>query len=79
LGSSEGGGEERVIENGAVFEKGGVNILLFMEIAPTACKSYLMWADFFCLRTEFGLHPKSPMVPVHANWRYFEMYDEKEM
>jgi coproporphyrinogen III oxidase len=26
-------GEEPVIENGAVFEKGGVNILLFMEIA----------------------------------------------
>ncbi|MCX7564659.1 coproporphyrinogen III oxidase, partial [Xanthomonadaceae bacterium XH05] len=22
------------------------------------------------------LHPKNPMVPtVHANWRYFEMYD----
>ena len=23
------------------------------------------------------IHPKNPMVPtVHANWRYFEMYDE---
>jgi coproporphyrinogen III oxidase len=23
------------------------------------------------------LHPKNPMVPtVHANWRYFEMYDD---
>jgi hypothetical protein len=36
---SEGGGEERVIENGAVFEKGGVNILLFMEIAGQHAKA----------------------------------------
>jgi coproporphyrinogen III oxidase len=31
----------------------------------------------FCLRTEFSSASKKPMVPtVHANWRYFEMYDE---
>jgi hypothetical protein len=26
--------------------------------------------------TKFGFASKNPMVPtVHANWRYFEMYD----
>jgi coproporphyrinogen III oxidase len=26
---------------------------------------------------KFGITPKNPMVPtVHANWRYFEMYDD---
>jgi coproporphyrinogen III oxidase len=34
-------------------------------------------ADFFACGLSLVLHPKNPMVPtVHANWRYFEMYDE---
>jgi coproporphyrinogen III oxidase len=33
-------------------------------------------ADFFACGLSLVLHPKNPMVPtVHANWRYFEMYD----
>jgi hypothetical protein len=36
---SEGGGEERVIENGAVFEKGGVNICCSWEIAGQHAKA----------------------------------------
>ena len=35
-------------------------------------------ADFFACGLSLVLHPKNPMVPtVHANWRYFEMYDSK--
>jgi coproporphyrinogen III oxidase len=35
-------------------------------------------ADFFACGLSLVIHPKSPMVPtVHANWRYFEMYDKK--
>ena len=35
-------------------------------------------ADFFACGLSLVLHPKSPMVPtVHANWRYFEMYDKE--
>jgi hypothetical protein len=36
---SEGGGEERVIENGAVVEKGGVNICCSWEIARQHAKA----------------------------------------
>lgn len=35
-------------------------------------------ADFFACGLSLVIHPKNPMVPtVHANWRYFEMYDNK--
>jgi coproporphyrinogen III oxidase len=35
-------------------------------------------ADFFACGLSLVLHPVNPMVPtVHANWRYFEMYDKK--
>jgi len=35
-------------------------------------------ADFFACGLSLVLHPRSPMVPtVHANWRYFEMYDKQ--
>jgi coproporphyrinogen III oxidase len=34
-------------------------------------------ADFFACGLSLVIHPKSPMVPtVHANWRYFEMYNQ---
>ena len=34
--------------------------------------------DFYACGLSLVLHPKNPMVPtVHANWRYFEMYDSK--
>jgi coproporphyrinogen III oxidase len=59
-----GGGRTRVIENGNVFEKGGVNISED--------------ADFFACGLSLVLHPTNPMVPtVHANWRYFEMYNKQ--
>jgi coproporphyrinogen III oxidase len=35
-------------------------------------------ANFYACGLSLVLHPKNPMVPtVHANWRYFEMYDKK--
>ena len=73
-----GGGRTRVIENGAVFEKGGVNISAVHGALPPAMQSYfgVKDADFFACGLSLVLHPKNPMVPtVHANWRYFEMYD----
>jgi coproporphyrinogen III oxidase len=34
-------------------------------------------ADFFVCGLSLVIHPKNPMAPtVHANWRYFEMYDD---
>ncbi|AXT57431.1 oxygen-dependent coproporphyrinogen oxidase [Aquimarina sp. AD1] len=73
-----GGGRTRVIENGRVFEKGGVNISGVHGKLPKAMQSYFKVGDvdFFACGLSLVLHPKSPMIPtVHANWRYFEMYD----
>ena len=74
-----GGGRSRVIENGAVFEKGGVNISAVHGELPKSMQAYfgVEDADFFACGLSLVLHPKNPMVPtVHANWRYFEMYDK---
>ncbi len=74
-----GGGRTRVIENGAVFEKGGVNISGVHGKLPDSMQKYfgVEDADFFACGLSLVLHPTNPMVPtVHANWRYFEMYDK---
>ncbi|MDX1271449.1 oxygen-dependent coproporphyrinogen oxidase [Bizionia paragorgiae] len=74
-----GGGRTRVIENGRVFEKGGVNISGVHGKLPDSMQKYfgVEDADFFACGLSLVLHPKNPMVPtVHANWRYFEMYDK---
>ncbi len=75
-----GGGRTRVIENGNVFEKGGVNISGVHGKLPDSMQNYfgVEDADFFACGLSLVLHPKNPMVPtVHANWRYFEMYDKE--
>ncbi|MGB2759802.1 MAG: oxygen-dependent coproporphyrinogen oxidase [Maribacter stanieri] len=72
-----GGGRTRVIENGAVFEKGGVNISGVHGELPDSMKAYFKVEDanFFACGLSLVLHPKNVMVPtVHANWRYFELY-----
>ena len=74
-----GGGRTRVIENGAVFEKGGVNISAVYGELPEVLRNQfkVKEGNFFACGLSLVLHPKSPFVPtVHANWRYFEMYDE---
>ena len=74
-----GGGRTRVIENGDVFEKGGVNISAVHGPLPPAMQQYFKVGDvdFFACGLSLVIHPKNPFVPtVHANWRYFEMYDK---
>ena len=74
-----GGGRTRVIENGNVFEKGGVNISGVHGKLPKSMQAYFKVGDvdFFACGLSLVLHPKNPIVPtVHANWRYFEMYDK---
>lgn len=78
--SEGGGGRTRVIENGNVFEKGGVNIsAVHGKLPDTMQKMFGVGeADFFACGLSLVIHPKSPLVPtVHANWRYFEMYNEQ--
>ena len=78
--SEGGGGRTRVIENGDIFEKGGVNISAVHGELPTALHQQFKveQGDFFACGLSLVLHPKNPMIPtVHANWRYFEMYDNQ--
>ncbi|MAL21856.1 oxygen-dependent coproporphyrinogen oxidase [Xanthomarina sp.] len=75
-----GGGRTRVIENGQVFEKGGVNISAVHGELPETMRNHfgVKDANFFACGLSLVLHPKKPMVPtVHANWRYFEMYNQE--
>ncbi|MEN1783688.1 MAG: oxygen-dependent coproporphyrinogen oxidase [Bacteroidota bacterium] len=75
-----GGGRTRVIENGRVFEKGGVNISAVHGALPESMQTYfgVKDANFFACGLSLVLHPNNPFVPtVHANWRYFEMYNQQ--
>jgi coproporphyrinogen III oxidase len=75
-----GGGDTRVIVNGSVLEKGGVNFSAVHGRAPEAILKTLnlpsteSHPDFFATGVSIVLHPVSPMVPIiHMNVRYFEM------
>lgn len=75
-----GGGRTRVIENGNVFEKGGVNISYVHGKLPESMQKMFGVYDvnFFACGLSLVMHPKNPLVPtVHANWRYFEMYNQE--
>lgn len=75
-----GGGKTRVIENGAIFEKGGVNISAVHGELPEVLRNQfgVKEGNFFACGLSLVLHPTNPFVPtVHANWRYFEMYDSQ--
>lgn len=67
-----GGGRTRVIQNGNVIEKGGVN---FSEVFGPAPKFLSKEpATFFASGVSLVIHPKSPMVPIiHMNVRYLEV------
>jgi len=74
-----GGGRSRVIENGGVIEKGGVNISAVHGDLPQSMQTYfgVEDANFYACGLSLVIHPTNPMVPtVHANWRYFEMYNQ---
>ena len=78
--SEGGGGRSRIIENGNVIEKGGVNISAVDGPLPESMQKYfnVNKVDFFACGLSLVMHPFNPMIPtVHGNWRYFEMYDKK--
>lgn len=75
-----GGGKTRVIANGKVFEKGGVNTSVVSGALPAAMQQAfgVVESDFFACGLSLVIHPRNPFVPtVHANWRYFELYDKE--
>ncbi|QCR21944.1 oxygen-dependent coproporphyrinogen oxidase [Pontibacter sp. SGAir0037] len=70
-----GGGVSRIIENGAVLEKGGVNFsAVHGQLSPSFLKMLEMPdPQFFATGVSVVMHPHSPMVPItHMNVRYFE-------
>ena len=76
LREAGGGGITCVIENGAVFEKGGVNFshVYGMQLPPSATNSRpeLAGCDFQAVGVSLVMHPDNPYVPTtHANWRFF--------
>ncbi|MDT8438516.1 MAG: oxygen-dependent coproporphyrinogen oxidase [Wenzhouxiangellaceae bacterium] len=71
-----GGGRTRVIENGAVFEKGGVNFSHVhgdgLPAAASARRPELAGRSFQALGVSIVMHPVNPYVPTsHANVRFF--------
>ncbi len=80
-GGAGGGGLTRVLSDGAVFEKGGVN---FSEVFGTLPKEMSLTltgtpeeAPFYALGTSVVIHPHSPHVPtIHSNIRYLEVRDK---
>jgi coproporphyrinogen III oxidase len=75
-----GGGRTRVISNGYIFEKGGVNTSTVFGNVTDVMRSQLQIAGdkWFACGLSLVLHPKNPFVPtVHCNYRMFELYDEQ--
>jgi len=75
-----GGGFTRVMANGAIFEKAGVNrSAVYGDVTPAlAAQLKTNGARFFATGISLVIHPQSPMVPTtHANFRYFELYDQE--
>lgn len=77
-----GGGRTRLIEEGALFERGGVNFsavhgpasaLMLQTLQLPARETPI---DFYATGVSIVLHPRNPMVPIiHMNVRYFELSD----
>jgi len=76
-----GGGKTRVIANGNVFEKGGVNTSVVFGDVTDAMKTALKidGAQWFACGLSLVVHPVNPFVPtVHCNYRMFELYNEND-
>ena len=73
-----GGGRTRVIQDGAIFEKGGVNFSSVNGPCPEFLKqeagiSVNETISFLATGVSLVIHPNHPFVPIiHMNVRYFE-------
>ncbi|MEM8815316.1 MAG: oxygen-dependent coproporphyrinogen oxidase [Pseudomonadota bacterium] len=78
-----GGGESRVLVDGGVFEKAGVNFshVFGDELPPSATKTRpdLAGQGFEAMGVSLVLHPRNPYVPTtHANFRLFSAGQEED-
>jgi coproporphyrinogen III oxidase len=75
-----GGGRSRVLQDGGVFEKAGVN---FSDVAGEFSEEFARQIpgeghDFTATGVSLVLHPRNPFVPtVHANFRFLTKGDKQ--
>lgn len=72
-----GGGRTRVIADGDVFEKGGVNTsVVHGKVTDLMRQALKIEGDsWFACGLSLVIHPVNPFVPtVHCNYRMFELY-----
>ncbi len=76
---SGGGGRTRVITDGDILEKGGVNFSAVHGHTSEALQKQLKIEsplDYFATGVSIVMHPRNPHVPIiHMNVRYFELSD----
>jgi len=78
-----GGGRSRVLEQGVVIEKGGVNFSHVMgdqlPASATAARPELAGRSFQAMGVSLVIHPRNPYIPTsHANVRMFVAEKEGE-
>lgn len=74
-----GGGRTRIMQNGSIIEKGGVNFSAVYGKLPEPIKKAFKVTedDFFATGVSIVIHPNHPLVPIiHMNIRYFELNEE---
>ena len=74
-----GGGKTRIINNGSVFEKGGVNTSIVFGTVTDKMRQQLKISGehWFAAGLSLVIHPKNPFVPtIHCNYRMFELYNK---
>lgn len=83
---SGGGGLTCIIPEGKLLEKGGVNTsTIYGELQPQMIDTLKLKdlpkksLEMFACGISLVLHPLSPFIPtVHANYRFFEIYQNKK-
>ncbi len=79
-----GGGRTRILQDGRVLEKAGVNVSVVHGTLSAKAAAAMGGGrdldgrdlDFFAAGLSLVVHPRNPMAPtVHANYRYFERGD----
>lgn len=74
-----GGGRTRVIQDGNILEKGGVNFSAVHGLLPEPIRKAfgVNEGEFFATGVSIVIHPNNPFVPIiHMNIRYFELSDD---
>ncbi|QNL48577.1 oxygen-dependent coproporphyrinogen oxidase [Olivibacter sp. SDN3] len=74
-----GGGRTRILQEGNVIERGGVNFsAVYGKLPENIKKAFKVDEnDFFATGVSIVIHPGNPWVPIiHMNIRYFELNEE---